>query len=157
MNFLIQNFQKQRVMKNLNIINRVTRTCSRSTPKSDILDKLKSAGLTSYKINSFVSTMKNSVKQSKEQATAASNDKFRSATLMSYNLNSFVSTMKNCVKQSNEEITATANDKIEVNYDICIPIPLQSDILGRNGCWGVWSSIWSVSYTHLTLPTILLV
>ena len=145
-------------MKNLNIINSVTRTYSRSTPKSDLLDKLKSAGLTNYKINSFVSTMKNSVKQSKEEATAAaSNDNFRSATVMSYNLNSFVTTMKNCVKQSNEEITATAYDEIEIKYDICIPIPLQSDILGRNGCWGVWSSIWSVSYTHLTLPTILLV
>ena len=128
-------------MKKLNIINSVTRTYSRSTQRSDLIDKLKSAGLTNYKIKSFISTMQNSVKKSKEQTTAASNDKFRSATLASYNLNTFVSRMKKCVKPSNEEITATANDKIEINDDICIPIPFQSDILER-GCWGVWSSIW---------------
>ena len=89
-------------MKKLNIINSVTRTYSRSTQNSDLLDKLKSAGLTNYKINSFISTMKNSVKQSKQQTTAASNNKFRSATLASYKLNTFVSTMKKSVRPSNE-------------------------------------------------------
>ena len=129
-------------MKNLNIINSVTRTYSRSTQNSDLLDKLKSAGLTNYKINRFISTMKNSVKQSQEQTAAASNDKFRSATLVSHNLNTFVSRMKKCVKPSNEEITATTNDEIEIYDNICVPIPFQSDILGRDGCWGVWSCIW---------------
>ena len=130
-------------MKKLNIINSVTRTYSRSTQRSDLIDKLKSAGLTNYKINSFISTMKNSVKQSKQQTTAASNDKFRSATLASYKLNTFVSTMKKSVKPSNEEITATDNDKVEIYDYICIPLPSpQSDILGRDGCWGVWSCIW---------------